>query len=262
MAADAPREDVVAGLLDAGCVVVERLVSTAVTRAVREEISSALEHVEATPKRAPDTYSGASIDYYTSDTRRLGGVLGHSAAFGQLAQHPTVLGVCDAVLLPHCSRYQVHATGAFVVGPGANDQGLHTEEGPFRHFPSPPPDLVVASMWALSEFTAENGATHFVPGSHRADSSGDGVVEQAAMPEGSVVLWLGRTRHGAAANRSSQWRYGGFTSYSLGWLRQEENQYLSVPQDVAAGLSPALRDLMGYAIHEPTLGYSSFAQFG
>lgn len=99
VAAATAHTEIVAALLEAGCVVVDRAVSTDLTSAVRAEISSALAEVETTPKQAPDTYSGVDPDYYTSETKRLGGLLGHSPTFGQLAQHPTVLGICDAVLL-------------------------------------------------------------------------------------------------------------------------------------------------------------------
>ena len=75
------------------------------------------------------------------------------------------------------------------------------------------------------------------------------------MPAGSVLLWMGGTLHGAGANRTDSWRYGVFLSYSLGWLRQEENQYIDVPRDVARTLDKPVRDLVGYRMHLG-LGYA------
>ncbi|MEZ5226263.1 MAG: phytanoyl-CoA dioxygenase family protein [Acidimicrobiales bacterium] len=107
-------------------------------------------------------------------------------------------------------------------------------------------------MWAISDFTADNGGTLMVPGSHRwtADrvAQPDEIVA-AEMPAGSVLVWLGGTLHGAGANVSDQWRYGVVVTYSVAWLRQEENQYLSIPPDVLATLSPELRALTGHTMH-------------
>ena len=105
----------------------------------------------------------------------------------------------------------------------------------------------------LSDFRDENGATLVVPGSHRWEPdripSPDEIIP-AEMPAGSTLLWLGGTLHGAGANRSQDWRYGIILTYSLGWLRQEENQYLDVPVDLAAGLSPELRQIIGYEMYD------------
>ncbi len=81
-------------------------------------------------------------------------------------------------------------------------------------------------------------------------------IHSAQMPAGSVLYWLGSTLHGAGANTSSDWRYGVILTYSLGWLRQEENQYIDVPPAIASELSPALRDMIGYKMHR-ALGFST-----
>jgi ectoine hydroxylase-related dioxygenase (phytanoyl-CoA dioxygenase family) len=174
-----------------------------------------------------------------------------------LVTHPVMLSACDAILQPNCASYQVHATSALVVGPGATVQMLHREEDSFQFFKVPRPNLVLASMWAISDFTAANGGTHLVPGSHR--WPGDRVAREdevaaAAMPAGSVLLWMGGTLHGAGANVSDTWRFGVFLSYSLGWLRQEENQYVDTPLELARTMPRQLRDLLGYKMHS-ALGF-------
>jgi ectoine hydroxylase-related dioxygenase (phytanoyl-CoA dioxygenase family) len=91
-----------------------------------------------------------------------------------------------------------------------------------------------------------------VPGSHRwpeGCQAQPGEIVAAEMPAGAVLLWMGGTLHGAGANRSDGWRFGVFLSYSLGWLRQEENQYLDVPPSLARTLPKQLRDLVGYRMH-------------
>lgn len=163
------------------------------------------------------------------------------------------MDACDALLLPNSrDGYHVHVTAGLEVGPGARSQVLHREEDPFTFFPLPRPNLIVATMWAISDFRADNGATLLVPGSHLWDADRtaiDDEIVSAEMPAGSVLFWLGGTLHGAAANTSDDWRYGVILTYSLGWLRQEENQYLDVPPARLVELSPEIRKIAGFDMH-------------
>lgn len=125
---------------------------------------------------------------------------------------------------------------------------LHREEDPFDYFPIPRPHMIVASMWAISDFTADNGATLLVPGSHQWPAERKPTPEEiqcAEMPAGSVLFWLGGTLHGGGANVTEEWRYGVILTYSLGWLRQEENQSLATPPDIASQFSRELQDMLG-----------------
>jgi ectoine hydroxylase-related dioxygenase (phytanoyl-CoA dioxygenase family) len=115
-----------------------------------------------------------------------------------------MLAACDAVLKPNCETYQLHVGSALVVGPGATMQILHREDDACPFFKVTRPNLVLASMWAISDFTASNGATNLVPGSHRwqegREARPDEIVA-AEMPTGSVLLWMSGTLHGAGADR-------------------------------------------------------------
>ena len=138
------------------------------------------------------------------------------------------------------------------MAPGARKQVLHREEDPFTFFPLPRPNIIVASMWAVSDFRADNGATLLVPGSHRwpADrKAAPGEVVNAEMPAGAVLFWMGGTLHGAGENTSEDRRYGVILTYSLGWVRQEENQYLNVPPGRVAELSPETRRMVGFDMY-------------
>ena len=205
--------------------------------------------------------SGGDGNFYPGNTKRITGLVAKSETFRSFVTHRVTLSACDALLRPNCARYQVHATAGLVVGPGATVQVLHREEDPFNFFKMPRPNMVIASMWAITDFTEANGGTHLVPGSHRwaegRVARNDEVVA-AEMPAGSVLLWMGGTLHGAGANRSDEWRYGVFLSYSLGWLRQEENQYLDVPPELARTFPKPVRHLIGYTMHA-ALGYSDVA---
>jgi ectoine hydroxylase-related dioxygenase (phytanoyl-CoA dioxygenase family) len=119
-------------------------------------------------------------------------------------------------------------------------------------------------MWAVTNFTAANGGTLLVPGSHTwsADRRPEpGEVISAEMPAGSVLFWLGGTLHGGGANVSQDWRYGVILTYSLGWLRQEENQSLAVPPELAGRLAPGLRDMIGGTMNG-SLGFHFYKEIG
>jgi len=114
------------------------------------------------------------------------------------------------------------------------------------------------TIWAMTDFTEENGATRLVPGSHRYDDRleiGSDATVPGEMPKGSVLFYTGALYHGAGANRSADVRSGVNITYAVSWLRQEENQYLSVPADVARTLPDDLLRLIGYARGAYALGY-------
>ena len=116
------------------------------------------------------------------------------------------------------------------------------------------------TIWALTDFTADNGATRVVPGSHLWDWNQRAEPEQivqAEMQAGSVLLYTGSVLHSGGQNNSQQSRLGLNITYCLGWLRQEENQYLSCPPHIAKTLDPELQDLLGYTQGNYALGYYS-----
>jgi len=191
-------------------------------------------------------------------TRRVMGLVGKSPAYGDLISAPILREICDHVLGPACDATQVHSTASMSVGPGAISQSLHREEDSFQHYAFPRPPLVVAAMAALTDFTFDNGATRMVPGSHLWEdgrvATPDEIVA-AEMPAGSLLVWMGRTLHGAGANiTADQWRIGVFISYSLGWLRQEENQYLATPPEALPRLPEKIKELAGFGIYSAGLG--------
>lgn len=204
-------------------------------------------------------------DFNGYKTLRASGVLAWSPTSPEVVAHPRVIDICDAILLEFCINYRIGSLTAIEIYPGESDQVLHTDDGiyPVR---IPGMQLQVSCMWALQDFTLENGATRVVLGSHRASNINrynttemkkEGDIEQAVMPKGSALFYLGTTWHGGGANRSSAPRAGLINTYALGWLRQEENQYLNVPRKIAEKHSRKIRDLMGYKKHRSLGAYQN-----
>src|SRR5690606_26968826 len=172
--------------------------------------------------------------------------------------HPLVL---DAVrtALAHATGVQLHLTQAIAIGPGAPAQAIHRDQWAFDFFPFPTGyEVQCNTIWAMTDFTERNGATRVIPGSHRfADrlSFTEADTAPAEMPAGSVLFYTGSLYHGGGANRSDATRIGVNITYAVAWLRQEENQYLSVPPEIARTLPEPLLRLMGYARGAYALGY-------
>lgn len=193
-------------------------------------------------------------------TKRVGALIARSPACRELALHPLVDRAAAQYLEPWCESHQLHFTQAVSIGRGEGEQVLHRDRGVWGPTLNRSVETQFSTIWALTEFTRSNGATQFVPGSHRWDKDRVPTVDEirhAEMAAGSVLLYNGTVLHGGGRNETDDARTGVLIHYTLNWLRQEENQYLSCPPDVAAGLEPRLRELMGYSLGGPVLGFYS-----
>jgi ectoine hydroxylase-related dioxygenase (phytanoyl-CoA dioxygenase family) len=247
-----PIDDVVNVLREDGGVVVEGLLS----RATLERFNADPLLARAKPDRK---FLNPGLEFFFGErTRHITAVASKSPTFvSDVLLHPVFLGICDAILAPSCARYQLNLAHVLDRGPGAEQQYIHRDELVWVHVPRPHPELQVASVVALVDFTAENGATRVVPGSHRWDwerMAAEDDFAVAAMPAGSAVIYLGSTLHGGGPNTTPDvWRRGMHLSYVLGWLRTEENHYLATPPEIARTLPRRAQELIGYAAHDALL---------
>jgi len=188
-------------------------------------------------------------------TVRIYNLLVHGALYQQVPVHPAVLPVVDCVLDDGCL---VSSLSSIAIDPGERAQPVHADDQ-LLPLPKPHVPTVCNSMWALTDFTEANGATRLVPGSHLRDHSPvfgkhyDTVA--AEMPRGSVLVWHGSLWHGGGANRTGQRRVGIAMNYCAGWIRQQENQQLGIPREVARSFSPRLRQLVGYGVYHGLVGH-------
>jgi ectoine hydroxylase-related dioxygenase (phytanoyl-CoA dioxygenase family) len=245
--ATATGEEVAAVLARDGVAVVDRLVAPEVMDRARAELQPYL----AGTAVGQDEFSGRR-------TRRTGGLVARSATCRDLVMHPLALGTVGAVLR-HVTSFQLHLTQVIAIGPGEPTQMVHRDQWAYDFFPFPKGyEAQCNTIWAMSDFTAENGATRVIPGSNHFDDRlefAEAETIPAEMATGSVLFYTGSLYHGAGANRSDAVRYGVNITYNASWLRQEENQYLSVPLEVARTLPVELLRLMGYQRGAYALGY-------
>jgi ectoine hydroxylase-related dioxygenase (phytanoyl-CoA dioxygenase family) len=180
-------------------------------------------------------------------------------AFGKLYEaipvHPEVLPVVEQVLDRGCL---VSSLSSIAIDPGESAQPIHADD---QLIPLAKPHVptVCNTMWALTDFTEANGATRLIPGSHVRDHSPDYGKPYdsipAEMPKGSVLVWHGSLWHGGGANATDQRRVGIAMNYCAGFIRQQENQQLGIPREIAARFSPRLRELCGFGIYNGLIGH-------
>jgi ectoine hydroxylase-related dioxygenase (phytanoyl-CoA dioxygenase family) len=251
LAARAPAESVVDSLREHGAVIVEGVLAPDLLARFNAEIEPILEQVS--PARP---YLNPMIDFFYGDrVRQITGVASRSRIFGEeILCHPFYTGVCDAILGPNCASYQLNVAQVMDRGPGAEQQILHRDEDVWVHLPRPHPEVQLASVIALVDFSAELGATVVVPGSHRWGRERVAKPDELAcaeMPAGSAVVYLGSTIHAGGRNSTAdRWRRGMHMSFVVGWLRTEDNNYLSTPPEVARTLPRRSQELLGYAAHD------------
>lgn len=236
-------------------------------RILREDGCVILEHA-ISPQEADaivadmDPWIGSSStgldDFAGKNTIRCGALPARSPTFNNaILRNRLLRAAADEHLLQFSKRYQLHVAQVIKIGPKSPAQALHRDRVAWGKFLPDNLEPMVATIWALNDFTKEIGATLAIPKSHKrpfedfiTDPEGRDVCS-AVMPKGSAILYLGSTIHAGGANvTADKWRIGMHVSFSLGWLRSEENQYLSVPPEVAKTLDKDIQELVGFWARE------------
>ena len=223
-----------------GYVIWENLLTTEECRRIREVVRPWLEHT------GRNSFEGRR-------TQRIYSVLSRTRVCDRLVDHPRVLAALDRLLMPN---YLLSALQAINIQPGEAAQLAHHDDG-FYPIPRPRAPLAAATIWAIDDFTADNGATAVIPGSHRWGQRRPGPDDQAlpvVMPAGSCVFFVGTLWHGGGANRSANARLALTAQYCEPWLRPQEAFTLSMTRDTVRAVSEDIRRMLGYSIHPPFIG--------
>jgi ectoine hydroxylase-related dioxygenase (phytanoyl-CoA dioxygenase family) len=229
-----------------GYTIVEDAVDVGVIDALRAD----LERIEHNEKIVP-----ANNIFEGLKTVRIYNLLARGKVYEAIPVHDAVLPIVEGVLDRGCL---VSSLSSIAIDPGEAAQPMHADDQ-IIPLPRPHVPIVCNTMWAITDFTAENGATRLVPGSHtreRAPILGEDTPSIAAeMRRGSVLVYNGSLWHGGGANATNARRIGVAMNYCAGWVRQQENQQLGIPLDVARGFSPRLRKLCGFGLYRQLIGH-------
>ena len=226
------------------------IVADAIDLDLVDELVAELDALERSLEVVP-----ADNDFEGNRTVRIYNLLARGTVFQQVPVHPAVLPVVESVLDPGCL---ISSLSSIAIDQGETIQPIHADDQ-LIPIPRPHPAVVCNSMWALTDFTEANGATRIIPGSHLLDHAPDYGRPYDSIPaemaKGSVLIWHGSLWHGGGANATSQRRVGLAMNYCAGYVRQQENQQLGIPRDLAATFEPRLRELVGYGIYNGLIGH-------
>ncbi len=248
--ADELRRDNVAAHVEAiatdGYTIIEDAIEPDLVDALNEDLRRLEHDLSVTP--AHNAFEG-------EHTVRIYNLLVHGPLYQQIPVHPGVLPVVEGVLDAGCL---ISSLSSISIDPGETVQPIHADD---QLIPLTKPHIptVCNTMWALTDFTEENGATRLMPGTHLSDANPDFFTAYdtipAEMARGSVLVWHGSLWHGGGANRSAERRVGIAMNYCAGFIRQQENQQLGIPPAVASTFSPRLAELVGYGVYRGLIGH-------
>jgi len=242
-----PKE-ITALLKGQGALIIDNLMDGDQLDRLRHEI---MPYVEAT-ETGLDDFTGRN-------TTRTGALVARSEACRELVMNSSIIGACEEFLTPFCDRFQLHLTQLIRIRDGQVKQPLHRDRLAWGGYLQRVIEPQLNTIWAVTDFTFENGATQVAPGSNLWEDDtrlpDESELTWAEMKAGSALVYSGSVIHGGGANVSGADRLGLNITYALGWLRQEENQYLSCPPEIAKDFSPELQALLGYAMGSYALGY-------
>jgi len=227
---------------------------TIVERVIEPDLVDALNEALLRLETALAIRPGANL-FEGDHTIRIYNLLAHDRVFERIPVHPAVLPIVEQVLDRGCL---VSSLSSISIDPGEDAQPIHADDT-LINLPRPHAALVCNSMWALTDFTAENGATRVVPGSHllaeKPEFGRDYATIPAEMPKGSVLIWNGSLWHGGGANLSGERRVGIAMNYCAGFIRQQENQQLGIPLERVRGFAPRLKELAGFGTYKNLIGH-------
>ena len=253
---DFPLEQHLARLAEQGYTIIPDFLSADDLREVREGLRPFL-----------GTHRGRN-NFEGYKTERVYTLVARGAVFERITEDARVMALCEKLLLP---GFLLTASQAICIHPGETVQPLHYDDG-FYTIPRPRPAISISTIVAVDAFTAENGGTEVIPGSHRFSDAqvaglfdnvmGEGATDPAlerqlvpaAMPAGACLVFLGTTLHRGGANRSAAPRLAFSNQYCEPWARQQENFFLGVPRERARSMAPRVQELLGYSIHPPFMG--------
>ena len=247
--ADDAQEDILAALTRDGACILRDVADAATVQRMRDEVAP---FIARTPY-GTDDFTGRK-------TQRTGALVARTPTCRELVMHSLITGAARAFLKPWAEKILLHLAQTIYIHPGQGSQVLHRDRLAWGTALPLSIEPQFNTMWALTDFTNENGATRVVPGSQSwpwEQRATPDMVVQAEMSAGSVLLYTGTVLHAGGQNRASVARLGLNITYCLGWLRQEENQYLSCPPHIARHLEPELQELLGYTQGNYALGYYS-----
>lgn len=242
-------EDMKAALVDFerdGFVVLENVIEPALVSELKEALLKTEHDLNI---------SGAETDFEGRQTIRIYNLLAYGESYWKVPVHPAVLPFAEAVL---DTELQLSSLSCITLCPGQGAQPLHADDQ-LIPVAKPHQPFTLNCVWAISDFSEENGATRLIPGSHKAGDMPEYNMDMESvagvMSAGSVIFWHGSLWHAGGTNHTNERRYALSNYYCHGFMRQQENQYLGIPEEIARKFPRRLQELCGYSVYKGLYGH-------
>ncbi len=223
-------------LLDRGYTVFERIMDARQLDDLRQAIDDRLATVNKLQDHA-DAYGEANL-------------AARAPIFRELVQLPAVLTTIESLLGDDCILSSVNLAvrkSSDIAQPLHRDTGIWGASMPWLDVP-----VGIQTCWCADDFTAENGATRAVPGSHRDPAATDQSPSIPMLaPAGSIIAFDARMLHAGGANRSGRPRRAVLPFYIRSWLKPQTDHKRSIDSAIVAEASPTLRRLLGFRRQSP-----------
>jgi ectoine hydroxylase-related dioxygenase (phytanoyl-CoA dioxygenase family) len=200
-------------------------------------------------------------DFEGFKTERVYTLVARGKLFEEIATDPRLMSLLSQFLE---GNFLLSATHAINLGPDETVQSIHADDGFYRQ-PRTAPSAGYSVIGAIDAFTAENGATEVIPGSHlwtdeelaeRRKEPGalEELLTPMEVPAGACFVFPGKLLHRGGANRTARPRLAFTNQYCAGWARPQENFFLSVPKEIVRKMSPRAQALLGYELWPQFMG--------
>ncbi len=231
---------------DEGWAVIPDVIEDELIAEIENSLADLVERLNIKP--SDNLFEGAK-------TTRAYNLLAYGKTFEKIPIQDDILKVVEGVL---GNGLLVSSLSSIAIGPGEKAQPIHSDDQ-LIPIPKPHPPIICNTMWAISDFTEENGATRLIPKTHLEDHSPDPFKSYetipAVMDRGSVLVWVGSLWHGGGANQTNETRTGIAMNYCAGYIRQQENQQLGIPLETIKGFPKKLQQLVGFSIYNGLVGH-------
>jgi len=242
----ATAADHVARVAAEGYTIIEAAIEPELVDALRRDLDRLEDELGVTP---------ADNDFEGRHTVRIYNLLARGRIWARVPVHHAVLPVVEGVLDRGCL---VSSLSSIAIGPGETAQPIHADDQ-LIPLTRPHVPIICNTMWAITDFTVENGATRLVPGSHLREEPPNPLELYDTIPaemfKGSVLVWVGSLWHGGGANKTNGRRVGIAMNYCAGYIRQQENQQLGVPPSLVKTFPRRLQELVGYSVYNGLVGH-------
>ncbi|MEO0962434.1 MAG: phytanoyl-CoA dioxygenase family protein [Pseudomonadota bacterium] len=203
----------------------------------------------------PQSGSGTYDMFLGKRTIRLHGLVEKVASTAELIGDTQIVSWAERMMGGVANSVLLNAGELIQIEPGEPAQFPHRDTDSWPALPLGSSPMLVNAIYALDDFTTENGATHVAPGSWNWDEGRRPTRDEyarAVMKRGDALLFRGDVIHGGGENASTARRRALSISYCAGWLRTVENSFLNIPLTTVRTLPINVQNLLGYSPHDAT----------